>query len=329
MNAKTLSGITALLLTALLLFSTAACRGNQAQDAPANSAENGAVGDNGAANATGVNLSEDRSGNPITLPETIDRILSMSPSNTEILVALGFSDKIVATDAYSENVQGIKPGISTFDMLYPDGEQIIDLQPDVIFVTGMSKETIGDDPFKVVSDAGICIIYIPSPNSIAGIKEDIRYIAAVMGATPKGEEIIVEMEKAITNVKKTSEAIADKKTVYFEIAAAPYMYSFGKGVFLHELIELAGATNFLEDRQSWTSVADETILAANPDVIFTTVDYIDNPVGEIKSRPGWGEITAVKNGDVYYIDTDSSNRPSHNVVKALLEIAKALYPDHY
>jgi len=137
------------------------------------------------------------------------------------------------------------------------------------------------------------------------------------------------MEFVIDNVRAIGETITDKKTVYFEIEAAPWMYSFGKGVFLHEMIGIVGATNIFGDQESWTSVADEVVLAEDPDVILTSVNYIDDPIGEIKSRPGWGGITAVKDGAVYYINTDASNRPSQNIVKALVEMAKAIYPGLY
>jgi iron complex transport system substrate-binding protein len=117
--------------------------------------------------------------------------------------------------------------------------------------------------------------------------------------------------------------------VYFEISAAPFMYSFGDGVFLNEIIEIIGAENILAGQDSWLSVAEESVLDADPDVILTSVNYIDDPVGEIKSRAGWQTITAVANGDVYYIDADASNRPNQNIVKALHEIALAVYPDKY
>ena len=273
-------------------------------------------------------IDKDREGNSITLPQTIDKIISMGPSNTEVLVALGFGDRIIAADSYSENVEGIPSGIPMFSMMSPDGEQIIALQPDVIFVTGMSKVD-GDDPFKIISDTGICIIYIPSSSSIDGIKEDIKYMANVMGAQSKGDTIISYMETEIAAVKAVGDTITDKKRIYFEISAAPYMYSFGKGTFLNEMIELIGAANVLGDQENWISVADEAVVDANPDVILTSVNYIENPTDEIKSRPGWDGLTAVQNGDVYYIDTDSSNRPSQNIIKALKEMAKFVYPDKY
>lgn len=270
----------------------------------------------------------DREGTPIALPETIGRIACFGPSSTEVLCALGIADKLVAVDTYSANVEGISADLPMFDMMAPDAEQILALSPDVLLVAGMSKAESGD-PYKPIKDAGVCVIYIPSSMSIEGIKEDIRYIAGVMGLSEKGGEIIAQMEADIAAIQEIGNTVAEKKSVYFEISAAPYMYSFGTGVFLHEMIGLIGATNVLSDQESWISVTDEAVLAANPDVILTSVNYIDAPIAEIMARPSWDALDAVKNGQVYSIDTDASNRPSQNIVKALLEMALAVYPELY
>ena len=274
-------------------------------------------------------IDRDREGNPIAIPGAIGRVISIGPNCTEILIGLGYAGNIVAADEYSGTIAELPQGIPLFNMLAPDGEQIINLEPDVLFVTGMSKETGGSDLFKPVSDASVCVIYIPASQSISEIKDDIRFIAAVMGNPAAGEAITASMDKEIEEIRSIGGTIAEKKKVYFEISAAPMMYSFGKGVFLNEMLDLIGAINILADQDGWISVADESVLSANPDVILTSVDYIDDPIGEIKSRPGWGGIVAVRDGDVYYIDTDSSNRPSQNIIKALKEMAKAIYPDKY
>ena len=275
-------------------------------------------------------LTQDREGNSIILPEKIDKIISIGPSNTELLVALGFTDKIIAADAWSGNIPGITADIAMLPSMEEiDNEFIIELQPDIIVVTGMSKAG-GNNPLQVVEDTGICIIIIPSSSSINGIKEDIRYMAALMNVASKGEDIIKAFEQEIEDIKKIGETITEKKTVYFEISAAPWMYSFGKDTFLNEMIMLIGANNIFANQEiSWMSVADEQILEANPDVILTSVNYLDDPIGEIKSRSGWSVITAIQNDEIYYIDTDSSNRPNHNIVTALKQMAKAIYPDKY
>lgn len=270
----------------------------------------------------------DRAGNDIKVPEEINNIITMAPSIAETLIALDFGDKIIAADTQSTNIEGLPQDIEYFDLMAPDVEKLIELKPDVVFATTMSMVE-GNDPFKPLSDLGICVIYIPSSNSIEAIYEDIIFISNVMKVSEKGQTIVDEMKSKINDFKEKSAAIETKKTVYFEIAAAPYMYSFGNGVFLNEMIEIIGAKNALGDQESWIAVSEEAILAANPDVIFTNVNYIENPTDEILSRNGWDNITAIKKKQVYYVDNMASSLPNQNIIKALEQMAEAVYPDIY
>jgi iron complex transport system substrate-binding protein len=137
------------------------------------------------------------------------------------------------------------------------------------------------------------------------------------------------MEAEIDAVAQIAATITQRRRVYFEIAPAPAMWTVGQGTFQHEMIELAGGENIFADLDGWGSVSDEAFLMHNPDIILTSVDFITDPVGEILSRPGWGGVTAVQNGHVYEIDTDTSSRPSHHIVRALWDIARAIYPEYF
>ncbi len=270
----------------------------------------------------------DPAGNEITIPEEINSIITLAPSTTEVLMELGYKDQIIAADTQSQTLGVLSEDLPYIDLMSPDIEQIIALKPDIIFVTSMSMVE-GNDPFKPVTDLGITIAYIPSSESIEQIYDDIMFISKAVKEETKGQEIVDNMKEKIAAIKEVGDTITDKKSVYFELGAAPYMYSFGKGVFLNEMIELIGATNALGDQESWLSVAEEAVLAANPDVILTNVNYIENPIDEIKSRSGWESINAIQNDEVYYVDNMKSSLPNHNIVIALEEMAKASYPDKY
>jgi iron complex transport system substrate-binding protein len=148
-----------------------------------------------------------------------------------------------------------------------------------------------------------------------------------MGEETGGIELINEIEREINDIKAKGDTVTDKKTVYFEISPAPWMYSFGSGTFLNEMIEIIGAVNIFADQETWVAVSDEDVLDANPDVILTNANYIEDAIGEIKERPGWDAINAVRDETVFYIDQDSSSRPSQNIIKALREMAVTVYPE--
>ena len=273
-------------------------------------------------------VTKDREGNDVTLPTNISKIISTAPSNTEILLALGLGDKIIAADKYSKDVEGINTDITFIDFMNPDAEAILKLQPDIIIASGHNKSGT-EDPFSLIKESGISVVYIPSSDSIQGIYDDISFIANITGTSKKGQVIINEMKEEIAKYKEIGEKITEKKKVYFEISPAPNLFTFGKGTFLQELLEIVGADNVFANEGTWIPIGGEAVLEANPEIILTNVNYIEQPIEELKSREGWNAITAVSQNQVFSIDTNSSSRPSHHVIKALKEIAHAVYPDLY
>lgn len=268
----------------------------------------------------------DPSGAEVNIPDEIGSVVVLAPSIAETLVSLGCSDLIVGYDAQSVGLAGLPADVPTFDMMQPDMEQLAALKPDVLFVSNM---TLYDqtNPYQQLIDLGVCVLCVPTANSIATIQEDIAFIAAAMGKTAEGDTLIADMQAELDRIAAIGATVTEKKSVYFEIGAAPNLYSFGTGVFLNEMIELIGAENVLADQEGWLAVEAETIVAADPDVILTNVNYIDDPVAEILGRSGWEGMSAVKNEQVFYIDNMASSLSNHNIVKALDQMAKAVYPD--
>ena len=271
----------------------------------------------------------DREGTEVNIPTKIEKIISTAPSNTEVLMALGLGDKLVAIDKYSTDIEGINTELPQIDFLNPDAETIIGLEPDIVIASGHNKTGSVEDPFKAISEAGIPVVYIPSSESIDGIYKDIEFIADVVNERSKGKEIVDDMKAQVEEIKAIGDTITDKKSVYFEISPAPYLSSFGKSTFLNEMIEIIGAKNIFENEEGWISPTAEAIIDANPDVIITNAGYMENPTEEIKSRDAWENINAIKNNEVYLVDQNASSRPSQNVIKALEQMAKAVYPEHY
>lgn len=271
----------------------------------------------------------DREGNAVTIPEEINRIVSLAPSINQVLESLGAMDKVVGIDTQTPYyVEGVD-SLPQFDMMEPDVEKIAELEPDIVYTTGMSYQE--NNPYAALVDMGICVVVIPSSSSIEAIKEDNIFIAQCLSedAVKNAEEINAEMQKQVDEIAAIGATVTEKKRVMFEIGALPSLYSFGKGTFLDEMITLIGAENVFGDQESWIPVTEEDAVAANPDVILTSVNYIEDSVGEILGRPGWENVNAVKNKEVYYIDNGWSSLPNQYVVEALKQMAEAVYPDLY
>ena len=240
----------------------------------------------------------DREGTEVNIPTKIEKIISTAPSNTEVLMALGLGDKLVAIDKYSTDIEGINTELPQIDFSNPDAETIIGLEPDIVIASGHNKTGSVEDPFKAISESGIPVVYIPSSDSIDGIYKDIEFIADVVNERSKGKEIVDDMKAQVEEIKAIGDTITDKKSVYFEISPAPYLSSFGKSTFLNEMIEIIGAKNIFENEEGWISPTAEAIIDANPDVIITNAGYMENPTEEIKSRDACENINAIKNNEV-------------------------------
>ena len=275
---------------------------------------------------------QDREGNEFNVPKEVNTIISTAPSNTEVLVALGLADKLVAVDKYSADVEGISEDLPKIDFRNPDAEAIIALNPDIVIASGHNKS--GDeDPFALIKEAGIPVAYIPSSYSIDGIYGDIEFIASLTDTEKEGKNLINSMKEEVEAIKSIGDNITDKKNVYFEIGAGSGLYTFGNETFLNEMIETIGATNVFGEENSWITVTPEAVIDANPDVILANTPGTNEAgltaVEDIESREGWDTIAAVQNYHVYQIDKNSSSRASQNIIKALKEMAKAIYPNEY
>ncbi|MDR0301268.1 MAG: helical backbone metal receptor [Treponema sp.] len=271
----------------------------------------------------------DRSGRTVTIKTSINRIVSTAPSNTEIIYDLQQAHKLVAIDRHSANIAGISEVLPKLDFFYPDAEVIINLEPDIIIASGHNATGTGEDPFRLLREMGIPVVYISMSKSIDEIYNDIAFIADILYAEKEGEHLINSMKAQVTEILQKASGIESRKAVYFEISTAPDMMTFGKDSFIDDMISVIGARNIFENDNWFIMPSAEAVITRNPDVILTNVNYIDDPIGEIKNRPGFTHINAVINNRIYQIDNDSSSRPSSRIIPALRQMSQAVYPELY
>lgn len=264
--------------------------------------------------------------NIITPNKKIEKIISLSPGVTDILVDLNMSDKIIAADTFSKDILE-KNNIDVsniFDMLNPDAEKIISLDSDIIFINNLTAFYTKN---SLLSLSNPTIITITNSETLKGIEDDIYFLGKVLNADDRAKEVVSNMRTKIKEIKDIGDAITNKKTVYFEISALPNLYSFGSNVYLDDIINIIGAKNIFSNRNEWISVSEEDVVYLNPDIIFTSVDYVDNPVAEITNRAAWRDINAVKTSKVFFVE--GTSLPTHNIVSSIILMAKYIYPEEY
>lgn len=273
-----------------------------------------------------IRLVNDLEGGTVEIKGELNAIISGAPAATEILTGLGVGDRIIAADMYSADVEGVDPSVCTLDFYNLDIEYIASLEPDAVIIDGISM-TGADDPYRTLKEAGVTVLYLPSAASVDGVKDGIRFISECVDKADKGAELIADIDSCISEITEKAAAITEKKSVYFEISAAPYLYTCGNNTFINDILNIVGAENIYANEEGWLSNSEETVIAADPDVIITSVKYDGYDFNEISARAGWENISAVKNGCVYQVEPNPVSRPSQNVVKGIREVAAAVYPE--
>lgn len=268
-------------------------------------------------------VADDR-GVKVTFDKVPETIVSLQPSNTEILFALGEGKKIIGAteyDMYPKEAQKIERVGNTLEF---NGERIIELNPDVVFAYSNAPEAT----IKLLEDAGLKVFVINSSESVADVYENIDKIAQVMQDEDTSKKLIADIKAQIKAVQEKVASVKTSKKVYFEIAPSPDIYTTGSGTFQQELLELANVKNVFDDQESWVQISEEQVIEKNPEVILSSVEGKEN-VDNILGRAGWDKITAVQNKDVYYVDKDVTSRPGPRIGEALELIAKTVYPDAF
>lgn len=278
---------------------------------------------------------KDRAGNDINVPAKVNKIVSMAPSTTQLLIDLGLGDKIVGIDTNSATyADKLSADVAQFDMMNPDNEAIAALSPDLVFTSGMSSVG-GTSPFQSLINSGICVADIPSPSSIDGICKDIEFTGACVGKGPQALAYSKALTAFMSGIQEVSASIpADqKKTVLVMMnvpsAEYPTIYTFGKNTYMNEMLDVIGATNVFGDQEGWLAVSVEDAIAANPDVILMDCNWMPDAADQVKALDGWGNVSAVKNGEVYSVDEDLCSRPNQHISEATLEWAKYIYSKFY
>jgi len=258
----------------------------------------------------------------------IERIVSLAPSNTEILFALGLGDKVVGVTSYcnypSDTIKKAKiGGYSTVDI-----EKVVSLKPDLV----LAAYGNGEETSERLKKLGLNVVVVSSKpeKSIEDTLDEIRYVGKITGRDKDAESLCEEMKKRIKEITDKTENV-DKVRVAHICWHEP-LYVAGSETLQSDLIEKAGGENVFSDVEGWHTVGIEELIVKNPDVIIVssgtgmggeknvTYDYI---LKEKRLK----DINAVRNDRVYLIDADTVSRSGPRIVDALEEVARILHPE--
>jgi len=262
---------------------------------------------------------KDDLGNEITFYEPPKRIVSLAPSNTEILFALGLNKEIIGVTEYCDYPDDAKNKEKIGGFSNPNLEKIYSLKPDFVFgVRGNPKETL-INLTKLKIDV---LAYDPK-----NLDDLFNLIITVGKITDKREEaynLVSKMKEKRDSIVEKADKLKKKK-VYLEIWNNPYM-SVGENTYLNKLIEDAGGINIAKKAKGdWPILSQEFIITENPEVII--IAYMGQNIEEVLKRPGWENIDAVKNKRIYYINPDLIYRLGPRIIDGMEELFNLIHKE--
>jgi len=270
----------------------------------------------------------DSSGEEVTIDEEPETIVSLLPSNTEIIFELGAGDRLIGVSEYC-NYPAETADIDVVGAQDMDAELILSMAPDMALVQGYHQQNHSEilDQYE---EAGIDVIVIEGGNSFEEVYESIRLLGTVTGTSDNAENIVSDMESSLADIQEQAAEISeeDKKTVWVEVAPSPDIFTTGRNTFMHEMLEAIQATNAAEEEEGWVNLTEEEIVMLNPDVIITTYGYyVEDPIDEVLSRDGWTDVPAIQNEQIHDVDNDTVTRPGPRLIEGVETLAKLVYPE--
>ena len=265
----------------------------------------------------------DGAGREVTIEAEPQAIVSLAPSNTEVLYALGLGDSIVGVTEFCNYPPAAaeKPKVGGFSDV--DTEKLVAQDPDLVLVANLH---IGE-VVPALEQLGLTVVVIAPPD-VPAVLESIELVGQITGKDEEAAALTAEMQERIDAVAQAVEG-QEKPRVFWEVSSD--LWTAGPGSFVNDLIVRAGGENIAADAESaWAQLSNEVIIDADPEVIFLA----DHPFGEsaetVTARPGWDAISAVVNDRIVeVVDTDMFSRPGPRVVDALELAAKSLHPDAF
>ena len=263
-------------------------------------------------------------GRSVVLNEAAQRVVSLAPSNTEILFAVGAGEQVIGRDEFSDYpaeaaaIESVGGSMGEYSV-----EAIVALQPDLV----LAAEINSPELVKQLEDLGLTVYYLANPTTLEEMYVNLEIVAQLTGEDPT--KLTDSLKARVTAVDEKIMPLSARPSVFYEIDATDPTkpYTYGPGTFGDLLITRAGGFNIggaLTD--AYPQISLEQIVVSNPSIILLGDSMWGVTVEAVTARPGWETIEAVKSNQIFPIDDNLISRPGPRLVDGLEQLAKLLHP---
>jgi iron complex transport system substrate-binding protein len=276
--------------------------------------------------AEGIELT-DGLGRAVSLPAPAQQIVSLAPSNTEILFALGAGSQVVGRDELSDfpaeaaDLPSVGGGFGDYS-----NEDIVALKPDLVLAAEINPpELVG-----ALEELGLVVYWLPNPTSMNELFTNLETVGRLTGRGKEASELITSLKARVVAVEEKVAAAQSTPKVFYELDGsepdAPW--TAGPGTFIDTLIQVAGGQNVATELEGqYAQMSIEALVVQAPDIILLGDAAYGVTPESVAARAGWENMPAVKIGQIYTFDDNLVSRPGPRLVDGLEELARLIHPE--
>jgi len=276
--------------------------------------------------ATSINLT-DGLNREVSLAAPAQRIVSLAPSNTEILFAIGAGAQVVGRDTFSDypteakSVADIGGSMGKYNT-----EAIVALHPDLV----LAGEINPPELVSSLQQLGLTVYFLPNPTGLDGLYANLGTVGSLTGHSAEALALVTSLKARVAAVDAKVAAASSHPSVYYELDATDPTkpYTAGPGTFVDLLIARAGGTNFGDQlKDQWAQISLEQLVVGNPSIVILGDSAYGVTPESFASRPALGGLAAVKAKQIYAFDDNLVSRPGPRLVDGLEALAKLIHPE--
>ena len=265
----------------------------------------------------------DDEGTTIELAEPPERVVSLSPANTELVFALGAGDRLLGGtdfDDYPPEAAAL-PDVATFTGVII--EQAIALEPDLVLAAGNNFTPAGD--IERMRELGLTVLVVYA-ETVDEALADIELIGQALGADEQAADIVAGMRARLAEVQAAVGSVGARPRVFYQIGSVPEIYAPAPESFVADMVALAGGEPITTTDPAVFSISVERLVEFDPEVIVLGDAAYGVCPAEVSARPGWDAMTAVTNGAIRPVDDVIITRPGPRLADGLAALALAIHP---